>query len=197
MGIEALQEADIEQVYDDITYLASHICRTPIAIVSLIDENRQWFKSCVGLDAGETSRDVSFCGHAILGNHVFLIEDAARDGAQVFTCSVVDRVLTRYGRAIGLRGRVVDPEGHAVRPGILVRVHRVRPCRVDHPVVVEVPRPARHAGRRGEGAVDELHGERSPTRSSDVPPPSVGEYSVRRRRPTSGPRKVPKGGKSP
>ena len=48
-------------------------------LISLVDENRQWFKSCDGLDASETSREISFCGHAILGDDIFLVPDAALD----------------------------------------------------------------------------------------------------------------------
>ena len=54
-----------EQAYDDLTYLAAQICDAPIALISLVDRDRQWFKSRVGLDAEETSRKVSFCAHAI------------------------------------------------------------------------------------------------------------------------------------
>ena len=50
-----------------------------IALVSIVDTNRQWFKSCDGLDASETSREISFCGHAILGDDIFLVPDAALD----------------------------------------------------------------------------------------------------------------------
>lgn len=51
----------------------------PIAVVSLVDENRQWFKSCIGLPVTETSRDISFCGHAILDDEIFIISDTSKD----------------------------------------------------------------------------------------------------------------------
>ncbi len=68
-----------EERFDRLTRLARRLFDVPIALVSLVDERRQWFKSHDGLDATETPRDVSFCGHAILGNDVFLIPDAKAD----------------------------------------------------------------------------------------------------------------------
>ncbi|MEQ8860953.1 MAG: sensor domain-containing diguanylate cyclase [Pseudomonadales bacterium] len=68
-----------EERFDRLTRLAKRLFGVPIALVSLVDEDRQWFKSCEGLSATETPRDISFCGHAILGEDVLLVEDAARD----------------------------------------------------------------------------------------------------------------------
>lgn len=68
-----------EERFDRLTRLAKRLFNVPIALVSLVDADRQWFKSCVGLTASETPRDVSFCGHAILGEDVFLVPDALSD----------------------------------------------------------------------------------------------------------------------
>ena len=82
--IEALKKLEVldsepEPMFDGITELAARICNAPIALVSLVDTNRQWFKSRVGLDATETPRDISFCGHAILSPELFIINDATTD----------------------------------------------------------------------------------------------------------------------
>ncbi len=68
-----------EQAFDDLTMLASHILDVPIAVVSLVDEARQWFKSSVGIDVKETPREHAFCAHAILGKDVMVVGDALRD----------------------------------------------------------------------------------------------------------------------
>ncbi|MGI9287868.1 MAG: sensor domain-containing diguanylate cyclase [Pseudomonadales bacterium] len=68
-----------EERFDRLTRMAKRLFGVPIALVSLVDEDRQWFKSAAGLDATETPRDVSFCGHAILGNETFIVPDASKD----------------------------------------------------------------------------------------------------------------------
>jgi diguanylate cyclase (GGDEF)-like protein/PAS domain S-box-containing protein len=68
-----------EQVFDDLALLAAHVCGAPIALVTLVDEDRQWFKSKIGLTAAETSRDVAFCAHAIHGPEPFIVRDALED----------------------------------------------------------------------------------------------------------------------
>ncbi len=75
----AILDTDPEQSFDDLTLLASFVCETPIALISLVDEDRQWFKSRVGIDASETSRDIAFCSTAILQSDVLVVPDALLD----------------------------------------------------------------------------------------------------------------------
>lgn len=68
-----------ESIFDDLTELAARICEAPMAIISLVDEERQWFKSKLGVTVRETSRDVSFCSHAIRQDGLFIVPDATKD----------------------------------------------------------------------------------------------------------------------
>ena len=72
-------DTSAEPEFDRLTRLAAKIFKTPIVLISLVDENRQWFKSCYGLQVQETSRDHSFCAHAILSNEPLSIPDAQAD----------------------------------------------------------------------------------------------------------------------
>ncbi|MDB4943337.1 MAG: Sensor protein [Labilithrix sp.] len=80
-ALHALEILDTpqEQGFDDIVILASQICNVPIALVSLVDGERQWFKAKIGLEANETHRDYAFCSHAILGDEMMVVPDAPAD----------------------------------------------------------------------------------------------------------------------
>ena len=72
-------DTEPEQRFDVLTQYAAELFEVPIALVSLVDENRQWFKSRCGLDATETPRSISFCGHAILEKEPLVINNALED----------------------------------------------------------------------------------------------------------------------
>ncbi|WP_100637924.1 ATP-binding protein [Marinobacter salexigens] len=68
-----------EERFDRLTRMAARLLDAPIAVISLIDRDRQWFKSCIGLDMNQTPRSLSFCGHAILDSHTLVVEDTLND----------------------------------------------------------------------------------------------------------------------
>jgi len=113
--LASLRELEIldtpaEQEFDDLAHLARSICATPIALLSLVDADRQWFKSRVGLDVTETHRDLSFCAHAILGEDIFVIPDATQDPRFSDNELVTGGPRIRFYAGAPLR----LPDGHAM-----------------------------------------------------------------------------------
>jgi len=99
-----------EEVFDDLTELAARICEAPIALITLVDENRQWFKSKVGVTINETSRDISFCGHAIEQSDLFIIPDATLDKRFAKNPLVTSDPKIRFYAGAPL----ITPDGHAL-----------------------------------------------------------------------------------
>lgn len=103
-------DTDPEQAFDDLALLASEICDTPIALITLVDEDRQWFKAHVGIDVRETARSVSFCAHAIAGHAIFVVPDALADARFRDNPLVQEDPRIRFYAGAPL----VTPEGHAL-----------------------------------------------------------------------------------
>jgi len=99
-----------EPAFDDLTALAAHICDAPISLISLVDDKRQWFKSKFGTPLSETSREVSFCGHAILEPDVFVVPDTALDPRFADNPLVTGDLNIRFYAGAPL----VTPEGHTL-----------------------------------------------------------------------------------
>src|ERR1035441_575229 len=154
-----------EQAYDDITALAAHLCDVPIAMISLVDESRQWFKSRLGLNEQETPRDVAFCAHAILQSEPLIVRDALKD--------------TRFSdSALVTRSPHIRFWDHARRPrrpgpGLLLRQRRGQAGR----------RPAQHRRQRPAPAQPAVQARQDPAHRrlqfllTEGPRPSAGRFA--------------------
>ena len=113
--LQVLREYNIldtlpEEQFDRLTKLAAIICEAPIALISLVDSDRQWFKSKVGLEVHQTSRDISFCQYTIMGEDFFEVEDVANDKRFSENLLVIGNPKIRFYAAYPL----IDPNGFAL-----------------------------------------------------------------------------------
>jgi len=99
-----------EEIFDDLTELAARICEAPVAMITLVDEDRQWFKAKVGVSINETSRDISFCAHAITQPGLFIVPDATRDERFARNPLVKSDPKVRFYAGAPL----VSPDGYAL-----------------------------------------------------------------------------------
>lgn len=108
-----------ERAFDDLAMLASHICGTPMALITMVDADRQWFKSRIGITPSETSRTISFCAYAIQQHDLFIIPDTRADARLRDNPLVTGDPHIRFYAGAPL----VTPDGHAL--GTLCVVDRV------------------------------------------------------------------------
>jgi GAF domain-containing protein len=147
-----------EEVFDDLTELAARICEAPIAMITLVDEKRQWFKAKVGVTVTETSRDISFCSRAIEQSDLYIIPDAAADERFAENPLVISDPKIRFYAGAPL----ITPDGYAL--GTLCVIDKVpRELRPEQKQALRVL--ARHIMsqlelRRHAGALTRAHKER-------------------------------------
>lgn len=106
----AVLDTPVEALFDDITRIASMICQTPIALISLVDSERQWFKSAVGVPGKETPIAASFCAHAVMAQSMLVVPDTLRDDRFRDNPLVVGDPRIRYYAGAPL----ISEDGHAL-----------------------------------------------------------------------------------
>ena len=110
LGEYQILDTEPEVSFDDLTTLAASICATPIALVSLVDAERQWFKSCIGLSDVSTPRDVAFCSHTILQPDILIVPDTALDDRFADNPLVIEEPSIRFYAGVPL----VTPDDHSL-----------------------------------------------------------------------------------
>lgn len=103
-------DTEPEQAFDDLTRLAAYICKTPICLISLLDADRQWFKSKVGLNVTQTPRNIAFCNYAIAQLNVLMVTDALTDERFATNPLVTSEPHIRFYAGVPL----ITPEGYAL-----------------------------------------------------------------------------------
>jgi GAF domain-containing protein len=138
--VAALRELHIldtptEERFDCLVRFVKQKLQVPIALISLVDTNRQWFKTCIGLPINETSRDASFCAYAILGEGILVIPDATKDERFADNPLVTGAPFIRFYAGCPLR----EPQGHKI--GTLCLIDRL-PRQLDEPQLQRLTRIA-------------------------------------------------------
>src|SRR5215211_7614810 len=106
----SILDTSAEHPFDELAAVTATLCRVPIAFIGFIDENRQWFKACRGLDLPDVPRELAFCSHAILDRQPLVAEDVARD--ERFRDN--ELLQRRMGFRFYAAAPLISPDGHAL-----------------------------------------------------------------------------------